>query len=747
MDMVSELPISDRQKQYIAEVLNPIVEDMITDCVEKMPQDCASFMQDWLITQSGIPMSDRQQQYIAEVLNPILEDMVADCVERMPKDCTSFMQDWLRSRAEDSSGLKQLTELRKDIASFKEELAAMKAVRSDTDLANRVDALEKLMSKDLELRAKETNGQEKRRESSAEAQRSAQPNTGMPTAQTAQTGQTPQTAQTVQMQTDQLPKTYEEALEQLGGQEELAKTLQLSKDLQQKHGLAPEITHMLPLHYSERISFSVKLNYQPYQTSLGDLMHFCKVRKPLFDQIVQDIAEDSGGKPIVPPVKGEKRCGVKANFKYKDSQGGIAWHRLTDVVRATIIYERLEDMYNGLKMIDRLHDEEKLKIIELNDRYMTPLKGGYRDIQLCLSVNELVCELQLNSVGMAHVKEHAGHRAFEVARELAAAIEEGSLERCRSILDWGKVNLGKDWQQQLVAILNDPSKPLLHQAARVGNSDLMEVFLEYKADVSFQQVSDKMTALHEAMTGGHERAAWLLLSRKADPELPDATNRAPLMLGLLALRMQPDSEPLARCVTMLVQKTCDGGLHHLHEVKERLQAFVKEKMQQSSQLLTFAGDGNLVEVQRLLREEFADPNSRDAQEKCPMHVVLESQHAQPENRIKIMQWLVQFEADLEARDKSKRSVLAFAVASRDGLAFQVLIRAGIRLGNTALRDQLSAEDYKEPNFNNLVGRILTTDPYSMQKFRDAGCSLQDMSPSHVAAAAAQLKGLSGGWQG
>ena len=50
---------------------------------------------------------------------------------------------------------------------------------------------------------------------------------------------------------------------------------------------------------------------------------------------------------------------------------------------------------------------------------------------------------------VAYVKEHSGHREFEVRRELVAAVAEMSSERCRAILQWGKNNLGPKADEEL----------------------------------------------------------------------------------------------------------------------------------------------------------------------------------------------------------------------------------------------------------------------------------------------------------
>lgn len=59
-----------------------------------------------------------------------------------------------------------------------------------------------------------------------------------------------------------------------------------------------------------------------------------------------------------------------------------------------------------------------MDIVEFNDRpgaphlaqkmlgrYMSPLDGGYRDLQMTVKIQGMVCELQLNTKGMVHVKE------------------------------------------------------------------------------------------------------------------------------------------------------------------------------------------------------------------------------------------------------------------------------------------------------------------------------------------------------
>jgi len=110
---------------------------------------------------------------------------------------------------------------------------------------------------------------------------------------------------------------------------------------------------------------SVKVNYQPYVDTLDELFDFHEKKAPKFTNKVRQLAEETGGKPLIPNLKGKERCLAKATYKYADA-GGVAWYRLTDIVRATILYPSISAMYKGLEAIEK---DESIEIIELNDRY------------------------------------------------------------------------------------------------------------------------------------------------------------------------------------------------------------------------------------------------------------------------------------------------------------------------------------------------------------------------------------------
>ena len=103
-------------------------------------------------------------------------------------------------------------------------------------------------------------------------------------------------------------------------------------------------------------------------------------------------------------------------------------------------YTSIQDVHKGLEAV--CTDKASVTVIEFNDRCQRDL-DGHRDLQLTISIEDMVCELQLNTDVMAYVKEHSGHRDFEVRRELLAAVAELNPDRCQAILAWAKEHLGQ----------------------------------------------------------------------------------------------------------------------------------------------------------------------------------------------------------------------------------------------------------------------------------------------------------------
>ncbi|CAE7714985.1 Ank1 [Symbiodinium sp. CCMP2592] len=490
---------------------------------------------------------------------------------------------------------------------------------------------------------------------------------------------------------------YAKALEISGGQEKLRSFRQLSKELQRKHGLGEEQEGLIPA--GERAARSVKVNFQPFFPTLDELFEFAHKHMHHFFDLVGRVATETNGTCANPPLKGKERCESKARFKYMDSAGNVEWHRLTDIVRDTLSYESLEDMYHGLKLID---EDESVEIVEFNDRYQTPLDGGYRDLQLTLRVQgKLVCELQLTTKYMLFIKESSGHRVFEIKRQLIADVAANSDLECRKTLKWA----GKDAE----AVLKEKKRPLLHKAASQGNSGMVQLFIQHGADVDLEEETTQRTALHEALSfpgsktvqesrqyrtlgeaadkqamgQGHACAAWALISAGARQDVQDADGHTPLLLGLLRQRVYPESEAVARCVSMLSQRL---GLEELRRAKEEFSEVVQHRLKNSSELVSAAYDDNVQKVVEHLRN-WANPNSATNDGKHALHRALAQGHTA------VARQLLTYKADI--RTKFQELVADIGLKENDKTAWDVALEVAVeKPGSLELLVDLH-EQYKD----------------------------------------------------
>ncbi|CAE7519820.1 XBAT32 [Symbiodinium sp. CCMP2592] len=495
------------------------------------------------------------------------------------------------------------------------------------------------------------------------------------------------------LKTQAMPSTYAQALCLLGGQKCLQGFAELSRHIHSKYAPPKQIQELLQRRGLELKARSTTMNYQPYCSSMAEVYDFHRERKSAFDERVRLIAEQTEGEALVPEMKGLARCESKAAFKYAD-ETGVSYYRLTDIVRATILYDSLASMYKGL---DVIHGDKDIQIIEFNDRYLNHLAGGYRDLQLSVRMHGMVAELQLNTRGMAHVKEHSGHRSFEVKRELVAMVQKGNAQKCYDILDWGRKELGDAATHELTKILNDPEKPMLHQAASGGHAELVSVLLRFAADVSLKD-NRARTALHEAASGGHERVVWCLLCSKADIHVQDELHQTPLVEALLRLHTRPSSESAARLVSMMSQ-CMEDGVSRLATATEQLEEFIKKRRYASAELVMAAADGNVQKVEELLCN-FADPNSKDATGMPPLFAVLmhcERLQKLPESQATVLKLLVDHKAQVNFSFE-KRSTFDVTLASQNTCLLQFMICSGLQSAGQDLQTLLRQWQDRKANF-------------------------------------------------
>ena len=144
---------------------------------------------------------------------------------------------------------------------------------------------------------------------------------------------------------------------------------------------------------------------------------------------------------------------------------------------------------------------------------------------------------------MLFPKESSGHRAFEIKRQLVSDVSADDELGCRNTLEWAKKDV-----ESVLRVLNENVDPLLHKAAAQGNSGMLQLSIENRANVNLQERTTERTALHEAMDQGHACASWAFISAEARQDLPDAKGQTALSLRLLRQRVRPESESVEGCV-------------------------------------------------------------------------------------------------------------------------------------------------------------------------------------------------------
>ena len=480
-----------------------------------------------------------------------------------------------------------------------------------------------------------------------------------------------------------VPITYEEAFVAIGGELELAKHMEASRQLQARVSdatLDAELKLLLPRDYTKRTGFSTKLINQPFVRDLDALYAQANAIYGSYDQCIRELAVKLGAKALVPPLKGEVRARMKAIFKYRDvSSEGVAWYRLTDLVRATLEFGDLASLYAGLQAVVDHFGEG---VQELNDRYMQPLAGGYRDIQLVVRFEGHMCELQLSTEPMTRAKKTTGHRDFEVVRELTAAVAEGNLGRVVNALEFGREHLGSsgDGASALSKLLrSDAANTLPHDAAARGHAEILHAFLLHGADANAQD-GDGDTPLHCAVFGGHERCVWVLLDvGRPNLDVLNSDGQTPLVKGYLMLWQRPP-EQAVRAVSTLAQV---AGVARVKAARNVVDEQVRKKLSNNRALVDVAADGNCEKMLAELRE-YGDPNSRDKEGQSALEATITN------GKHDAFNLLLDFKVSLKNLD-GKPSLLELAsTAGQPALVQALLELASERMELELLLDSLGA---------------------------------------------------------
>eukprot|EP00531_Pseudo-nitzschia_arenysensis_P000412 CAMPEP_0116121882 /NCGR_PEP_ID=MMETSP0329-20121206/3927_1 /TAXON_ID=697910 /ORGANISM="Pseudo-nitzschia arenysensis, Strain B593" /LENGTH=1003 /DNA_ID=CAMNT_0003615711 /DNA_START=25 /DNA_END=3036 /DNA_ORIENTATION=- len=400
---------------------------------------------------------------------------------------------------------------------------------------------------------------------------------------------------------------YKEAFNESGGDVALQNFKSVSDELRKlvvDATIEAEIDKLLPpsMPWNGASKFLVS---QSYVESIDELYKNADKALSVFQKAVKAIAEKATpkAKPQLPGLKSKERAIEKAKFKYADEKGdGVSYYRLTDIVRGTLIYPSIAEMYEGLKLV---FESEDFDVEEFNDRFQNPMEhaGAYRDLQLTVKLKEcnFLCELQMSTESMIYVKETFGHRDYEVYRRLKSAVQDRDHKQFEATLKFSDDNRGSSYNKKT---LPEKCYELVHEAAIMGDAKILDRLIQYGASANTLD-GDKKTPLHHAVFHGHQRCVWLLIDKyDCKQDLRDKNDETALMTGYIKFYTKP-SEQARRAIATLLQRT-DKEI--VVKTSTEFQEKIKERLNNKRELVDAAADGDIEKMTGLLRE-YANPNS------------------------------------------------------------------------------------------------------------------------------------------
>jgi len=233
---------------------------------------------------------------------------------------------------------------------------------------------------------------------------------------------------------------------------------------------------------------------------------------------VKRIAECTGGHAKCPNLKGRPRARAKVLTKYGNDTAC-----LTDVMRASIIYDGIEEIYDALIWLcreDLKADRRDFFILEVNDRFQK-CKDGYRDISMLVDVDGVIGEVQLHVKSILSAKSSEGHDVYKQQR----LINESLFEACVRNAHVDVASLVREYQVCARGIRDKNGRNALHYSCQSGALQTTRLLLRYRADPWV--VDDHgVLACELALKHGHFDVTGLMLTQmRAKAPTSDAAPR------------------------------------------------------------------------------------------------------------------------------------------------------------------------------------------------------------------------------
>lgn len=146
--------------------------------------------------------------------------------------------------------------------------------------------------------------------------------------------------------------------------------------------------------------------------NLNEIYQKSEEAKPDFQKLIEDVALKTGGETKIAPLKSRERAEQKIQADYEGDAS-----KIKDILRASIIYKKFEQVESGLKQL-----QQETNVVGLKDRFAKPTPAGYRDALINIQTqNGTIAEIQLHLEPILEAKKE-GHKYYEQQREIQAKL-------------------------------------------------------------------------------------------------------------------------------------------------------------------------------------------------------------------------------------------------------------------------------------------------------------------------------------
>eukprot|EP00928_Gymnodinium_smaydae_P030703 TRINITY_DN22757_c0_g1_i1.p1 TRINITY_DN22757_c0_g1~~TRINITY_DN22757_c0_g1_i1.p1 ORF type:complete len:1758 (-),score=323.58 TRINITY_DN22757_c0_g1_i1:336-5531(-) len=201
----------------------------------------------------------------------------------------------------------------------------------------------------------------------------------------------------------------------------------------------------------------------------------CRFTSDKLAREIERIATQTKGHADCAPLKGRPRARSKVLTKYGNNAS-----LLTDVIRGSIAYPGIDELYDGFLEILEMeleHGRHDFYILEVNDRFQNS-KDGYRDISMLINVDGVAGELQLHIQQIKDAKHGAGHDAYKKQR----AVNESLFEACVRGNVTDILALANEYACCAAPVRDKHGRSALHYGCQVGSLRAVRALIRYHAD-------------------------------------------------------------------------------------------------------------------------------------------------------------------------------------------------------------------------------------------------------------------------